>query len=47
MKITGARPEDVAAMPIADVRALLAAVDAQLDDYVALGFLTPAEADEY
>jgi hypothetical protein len=47
VKITGDRPEDVAAMLIEDVRALLAAVDAQLDDYVALGFMTPAEANAY
>ncbi|WP_203075233.1 hypothetical protein [Falsiroseomonas ponticola] len=47
VKITGDRPEDVAAMLIEDVRALLAAVDAQLNDYVALGFMTPAEANAY
>jgi len=44
MKITGDRLEDVAGMPIEAVRAWLAAVDAQTDKYVDLGFMTPAEA---
>ena len=44
VKITGDRPEDVAGMPIEAVRAWLAAVDAQTDEYVDLGFMTPAEA---
>jgi len=41
----GDTPEDLVSVPIADLRALLAAVDEQLDEYVALGFYTPAEAD--
>ncbi|MBX9594287.1 MAG: hypothetical protein K2X46_07995 [Roseomonas sp.] len=47
LKLTGGQPEDVGAMPIKEVHALLAAVDAQLDDYVALGLMTPAEADAF
>ena len=34
----GDTPEDLVIVPIADLRALLAAVDEQLDEYVALGF---------
>jgi hypothetical protein len=43
--ITGDRPDDVAGMPIEAVRALLAAIDEQVDEYVELGFMTPAEAE--
>jgi hypothetical protein len=40
----GDRLEDLAAVPAAELRALLAAAEANLDELVALGFLTPAEA---
>jgi hypothetical protein len=40
----GDRPDDLAAVPAAELRALLAAAEANLDELVELGFLTPAEA---
>lgn len=40
----GDRPDDLAGVPVGELRALLAAAEANLDELVDLGFLTADEA---
>lgn len=44
--IFGGEAVDLLGVPMADLRAMLADVDAQIQEYVDLGFMTPAEAAE-
>lgn len=43
-ELFGEQPEQLAGVPAAELRAMLGDVEQQLDDYVALGLLTPEEA---